>query len=124
MLDGGTKDVLERAKKSREADGEGVGCWRVEEHADWLDASALRIDTGDSGRKEGGGNGGDAVSGESGEEVKAVLEKFREGYANVRVSSDEDMKVIKVGAYDVRKPFSWTDKGHEDAATLAHKHDF
>ena len=100
MQEGGTKESLECAKKSREMDGEGIGCWRVEEHADWLDVTGVGNDKVDGG-ENGEDMDGNAMNGESDEEVRVALQKFKEEHQGMEISLDEDLKMIKVCIHNV-----------------------
>ena len=101
MQDGRTNEALESAKKSREIDGEGIGCWRVEEHANWLDVSGTGNDAANGGRKTGAMEE-DVVDGKSEEQVKAVVQEFKESHPEVDLSSDEDLKVMKVCRHNAK----------------------
>ena len=91
--DGRTKEVMEKAKKSRTENSEGIIAWQVTEHEDWLD---VKQDYGnDVVDKEEGGIA-EAADGPSVDDVNAALDKFRSTHVGVEVSLDEDSRMVTV----------------------------
>ena len=91
-----TKDVLERARKSKDEDGAEIGCWRVEEHADCLD------NTQQLGQNSHDDMGAMAIDGleEKGlqeSEIKGVVERFNGRDLGTEVVFDEAQKRLQVG---------------------------
>lgn len=91
--DGRTKDVMEKAKKSRTENSEGIIAWQVTEHEDWLDVK--QDDGNDVVDKEEGGIA-EAADGPSVDDVNAALDKFRSTHVGVEVSLDEDSRTVTV----------------------------
>lgn len=91
--DGRTKEVMEKAKKSRTENSEGIIAWQVTEHEDWLDVK--QDDGNDVVDKEEGGIT-EAADGPSVDDVNAALDKFRSTHVGVEVSLDEDSRTVTV----------------------------
>ena len=73
--------MLERARKSKEEDAAEIGCWRVEEHADWLDDTRQQQQLGeDSNDAIGGSMNADRAEERECQEsdIKGVVERFNQ----------------------------------------------
>lgn len=95
MKDERSKDVMEKAKKSRAKDGENIRTWLVTEHEDWLDVKQ----DGSSEGAELDGNDLDtkmfAAENNNGD-IRNALEKFKESHPGIEASLEDATKTIKV----------------------------
>lgn len=95
MKDQRSKDVMEKAKKSRAKDGENIRNWLVTEHEDWLDVKQ----DGASEDAELDGNDSDTkmLTAETANgDIRNLLEKFRESHPSIEASLEDTTKTIKV----------------------------
>lgn len=96
LQDKQTRDVLERARKSKEEDAAEIGCWRVEEHADWLDGTWQQLGEG-SHDTMGAMN---VARGEEREvqesDIKGVVERFNQMDTGTTVDLDESRTRLQV----------------------------
>ncbi|KAG8530029.1 uncharacterized protein KY384_005511 [Bacidia gigantensis] len=82
----GYKAALDRANKSRQADPEDIGCWRVDAHSDWLDLTQ----DGQDGRK--GTRSlelrGKSSGAEKNEDLKQVVDAFKSRHEGFDIHAD------------------------------------
>ena len=92
-----TKDLLGQTKKSRDEDSEGLGSWRVVEHADWLDVgrelTLLNRRASDEKRRDGGEEMD--VDGKV-EDLRGVVARFERENEDVKVMVEEGESVVRV----------------------------
>lgn len=86
-----TKEVMQKAKKSRTENNEGITAWQVTEHEDWLDAKKENEteDVDDKDRDLAETEDSPGLN-----DVKAVLDKFRSSHVGIEVSLDEDSRTV------------------------------
>ena len=101
MGEASTKEVLEKAKASKEEDAGGIEGWKVVEHEDWLEVKNEEGDEGNAIKSEYM-LGVEAMDDESGkgekteEEVKTLVENFTEAHKGIETSVGENGKNISV----------------------------
>ena len=99
LQDRQTREVLERARKSKEEDAAEIGCWRVEEHADWLDDTRQRQLGDDSNDAIGGSTNADRAEEREVQEsdIKGVVERFNQMDTGTTVDNlDESRNRLQV----------------------------
>ncbi|MDI1486007.1 MAG: hypothetical protein OHK93_004196 [Ramalina farinacea] len=100
LQDKQTRDVLERARKSKEEDAAEIGCWRVEEHADWLDDTRQQQQLGENSNDAMGAsmNVDRAEEREVQEsDIKGVVERFNQMDTGTTVDAlDESRNRLQV----------------------------
>ena len=101
MEDSNSKEVLEKARESYSRSGDDMRNWLVTEHADWLD---VKGDNEDDGVKleEKEVEVKKSVLQEDAEDVKSILEAFKEAHPNLDISMDEASGETKVCAATVQ----------------------
>lgn len=90
-----SKDVMERAKKSRAECGENIRTWLVAEHEDWLDVKQ----DGASEDDDLAGNESDTkmfTTENSTGDIQKILERFKESHPGIEASLADVTKTIKV----------------------------
>lgn len=121
MQEGKIEEIFKKAKESSENDGEEIGCWSVEEHANWQEPIALGRD--DREQKQPNRTiSENSASVTAQEEPEAIIERFRARNPGIEVSKKDDMNLIKVGTIEGRRA---TDANHWQAQyTVACEHAF
>ncbi|KAL9104739.1 MAG: hypothetical protein Q9163_000351 [Psora crenata] len=93
-----TKEVFERARESRrrEGEGEGTGNWQVAEHGNWLQSVEQEMRE-EIREVKGGLEARDvAIDGARAEDVRVMVDRFRERHPEVQVALDEEKRMINV----------------------------
>ncbi|KAL8861492.1 MAG: hypothetical protein Q9178_002016 [Gyalolechia marmorata] len=92
--DGKSKEIFERAAKSRSQYSGDIRGWRVTEHEDWLDLRDLDIPR--DVRAERAGPDSNSPPDPSVEDLRAAVEQFKNNHPGIDASLDNDIKDITV----------------------------
>ena len=96
MEDAQNREVMCKARESRENNIEGVQAWMVAEHDDWLEVKRNKSEEEIRAAAGGGGNVAELdVEAEVGD-LKTALNQFIEAHPDTRASLDEETMTIEV----------------------------
>ena len=94
MEDARSKAAIAKAAESKVKNPEEIKAWMVDEHEDWLEVKRDDVSE-DFGRDRDGEQV--AETGARVEDMRVVLDQFREAHPSIETSIEEDTKILKVG---------------------------